>query len=119
MWSMIWQATQMRSAHKMFLFYSVRRAEDATFLEELQGMEELNPRFRCIATVTRPDERKNGWHGETGHITPETLEKWIGDLKSAIYYIAGPPAMVSGVRLMLSSAGVDEDDIRAEEFFGY
>jgi ferredoxin-NADP reductase len=117
--SMIWEATKARSAHRMFLFYSVRRSEDAAFLEELQAMEELNPQFKCIATVTRPDERKNGWHGETGHITQETLEKWIGDLKFPIYYIAGPPAMVSGLRRTLSSAGVNDDDIRAEEFFGY
>ncbi|MGB2886120.1 MAG: FAD-dependent oxidoreductase [Candidatus Acidiferrales bacterium] len=117
--SMIWHATEVRSAHKMFLFYSVRRPEEAAFLEELQAMEDLNPRYKCIATVTRPDERRNGWHGETGHISQEMLEKWIGDLKVPIYYIAGPPAMVSGVRLMLSIAGVNDDDIRAEEFFGY
>jgi ferredoxin-NADP reductase len=117
--SMIWQATKTRSAHKMILFYSVRKPEEAAFLEELRGMEELNPRFKCIATVTRPDEIKNGWNGETGHITREMLEKWIGDLKSSVYYIAGPPAMVSGVRLTLSGAGVNDDDIRAEEFFGY
>jgi ferredoxin-NADP reductase len=117
--SMIWQATNAQRAHRMFLFYSVRRPEDAAFLEELQGMEEMNPRFKCIVTVTRPDERKNGWHGETGHITQEILEKWIGDLKAPIYYIAGPPAMVSGLRLMLSGAGISDDDSRAEEFFGY
>jgi ferredoxin-NADP reductase len=117
--SMVLQATQTHRTNKMFLFNSVRRPEDAAFLEELQAMEELNPQFKCIATVTRPDEKKNGWHGEIGHITQETLEKWIGDLKSPIYYVAGPPSMVSGVRLMLNGAGVDDDDIRAEEFFGY
>jgi ferredoxin-NADP reductase len=36
-----------------------------------------------------------------------------------IYYIAGPPAMVNGVRQMLIGAGVAEEDIRAEEFYGY
>jgi ferredoxin-NADP reductase len=117
--SMIWQATHTQSAHKMYLFYSVRRAEDAAFLEEIQAMKNLNPRFECIATITQPDKRKNGWHGETGHITQEMLEKWIGDINTPIYYIAGPPEMVSGVRLMLSTAGINDDDIRAEEFFGY
>jgi ferredoxin-NADP reductase len=117
--SMISQATETHRTNKIFLFYSVRRAEDAAFLDELEGMEELNPLFKCIATVTRPDLKKNGWHGETGHITRETLERWIGDLRAPIYYIAGPPTMVSGVRDMLNGAGVDDDDIRAEEFFGY
>jgi ferredoxin-NADP reductase len=36
-----------------------------------------------------------------------------------IYYIAGPPAMVSEMRKMLVASGVDEDDIRTEEFAGY
>jgi NAD(P)H-flavin reductase len=54
-------------------------------------MSDLNPRFECIATITRHDLRKNGWHGEMGHITQEMLEKWIGDIKAPIYYIAGPP----------------------------
>ena len=37
---------------------------------------------------------------------------------STIHYIAGPPAMVAAMRKMLASAGVDEDDIRTEEFSG-
>jgi Mn2+/Fe2+ NRAMP family transporter len=36
-----------------------------------------------------------------------------------LYYSAGPPAMVAGMRAMLLSAGVDEDDIRTEDFAGY
>jgi ferredoxin-NADP reductase len=36
-----------------------------------------------------------------------------------IYYIAGPPTMVKGLHEMLNNAGVDDDDIRSEEFAGY
>jgi Na+-transporting NADH:ubiquinone oxidoreductase subunit NqrF len=35
-----------------------------------------------------------------------------------IYYIAGPPAMVAGLRKMLVTANIDEDDIRTEDFAG-
>ena len=83
--SMISQASHKRTSHKMFLFYSVRKPEEATFLEELKAMQGLNPNFKCIVTVTRPDKIKNGWHGETGHITKETLVKWLGDLTTPIY----------------------------------
>jgi ferredoxin-NADP reductase len=38
---------------------------------------------------------------------------------SPIYYIAGPPAMVKGLREMLSKAGMKDGDIHAEEFAGY
>jgi len=37
----------------------------------------------------------------------------------AICYIAGPPTMVQGARRTLSELGIDEDDIRTEEFAGY
>jgi hypothetical protein len=33
--------------------------------------------------------------------------------------MAGPPAMLAGLRAMLNKAGIDDDDIRAEEFAGY
>ena len=36
-----------------------------------------------------------------------------------IYYMAGPPTMVAGLRTMLNKAGIDDDDISTEEFTGY
>lgn len=36
-----------------------------------------------------------------------------------IYYVAGPPSMVKGGRTILNDAGIDDDDIRTEEFGGY
>jgi hypothetical protein len=34
-------------------------------------------------------------------------------------YIAGPPGMVTGLRKILSESGVNDDNIRTEEFSGY
>jgi ferredoxin-NADP reductase len=36
-----------------------------------------------------------------------------------IYYVTGPPAMVKAMHAMLADAGVDDDNIRIEEFAGY
>jgi ferredoxin-NADP reductase len=36
-----------------------------------------------------------------------------------IFYVAGPAAMLQGLRAMLIASGLDEDDIRTEEFNGY
>jgi ferredoxin-NADP reductase len=47
------------------------------------------------------------------------LSRYLSALQGPIYYIAGPPAMVTAMRQMLTGAGVDEDDIRTEEFAGY
>jgi ferredoxin-NADP reductase len=82
-------------------------------------MEQYNRRYKFICTVTRPQKSRMAWRGETDQISIQLLCKWLPDLIIPIYYIAGPPAMVTGVRGMLIGAGVSEEDIRAEEFYGY
>ena len=78
-----------------------------------------DPNFRFIATMTEVPHSNKTWNGETGRINKEILSKYLNDLRGPIYYIAGPPALVSGMRKMLVECGVDEDDIRSNEFAGY
>jgi ferredoxin-NADP reductase len=47
------------------------------------------------------------------------LVQYLGDLTLPIYYVAGPPSMVSAMRKTLNEAGVNDDNIRTEEFSGY
>jgi ferredoxin-NADP reductase len=47
------------------------------------------------------------------------IMSWIPDFQDPIFYIAGPPGMVAGMREILEVAGVPDDNIRAEEFAGY
>ena len=105
--------------HHLFLFYSNRRPEDAAFLEEMEELEKENPNYKFIGTMTDMAGSNRVWRGETGLINQEMLAKYIGDLAAPIYYIAGPPAMVAAMRQTLSDAGVNSDDICAEEFAGY
>jgi Na+-transporting NADH:ubiquinone oxidoreductase subunit NqrF len=69
--------------------------------------------------MTQMHESKRKWTGEPGHIDKMMLSRHLGNLQGPIYYVAGPPAMVTGLKEMLVNAGVDEDDIRSEEFAGY
>jgi ferredoxin-NADP reductase len=69
--------------------------------------------------MTKPEESRRAWRGETGYITRDMLVKYLKDAASAIYYITGPGGMVAGLRTVLHDAGVDDDDIRTEEFPGY
>ena len=55
----------------------------------------------------------------TGHMTKAMLSKYIDDLTLPIYYIAGPQGMVAAMRKTLSESGVNDDNIRTEEFTGY
>jgi ferredoxin-NADP reductase len=117
--SILRQAHHDRLPHKLYLFYSNRRPEDAACLDTLQTLEKTNPNFRLICTMTETSKSKKEWKGETVLIDQEMLSRHLAILRGPIYYSAGPPAMVAGMKEMLVSAGIDEDDIRTEDFAGY
>lgn len=117
--SVVRQADHDRLPHKLYLFYSNRRPEDAPFLEILQGLEKTSPNFRLVATMTEMARSSREWNGETGLIDREMVTRHVRTLQGPIYYVAGPPPMVAAMREMLVGAGVDEDDVRTEEFAGY
>mgnify|MGYP001791733372 CR=1 FL=1 len=117
--SIVRQADRDRLPQKLYLFYSNRRPEDAAFLDTLQTLETTNPNFGLICTMTEMSKSKREWKGETVLIDKEMLSRHLAVLQGPIYYIAGPPPMVAAMRQTLVGAGVEEDDIRAEEFSGY
>jgi ferredoxin-NADP reductase len=117
--SIVRQAAHDRLPHKLYLFSSNRRPEDAPFVEELGELTKSNPNFHLVLTMTEMSKSSKEWKGETGFINGEMLAKHIPNLQGPIYYIAGPPAMVAAMRQALTQAAVDEDDIRTEEFAGY
>ncbi len=117
--SIVLNAAQNRLPHHIFLFYSNRRPEDAPFLEELQALEKQNPNFKLIACMTEMEKSRWRWDGEKENIDRKMLKKYLGEFPSAIYYVTGPPGFVAGMRAILADFGVDEDDVRAEEFGGY
>lgn len=117
--SILKQADHERLLHRLYLFYSNRRPEDAPFLENLGKLEKSNPNFRLIATMTEMHRSKRKWDGETGLIDKAMLSRYVNDLRGPIFYIAGPPGMVTEIRKMLLASSVNEDDIRADEFAGY
>jgi ferredoxin-NADP reductase len=117
--SMARHAAHERLAHRIVLFYSNRRPEDAAFLPELQNLERLNSNYRLIATMAEAEKSARPWSGETGFIRREMLERHLPDIASAVWYFAGPPAMTMAMGQMLQDMGVAEDAMRYEEFYGY
>ncbi|HLW31460.1 MAG TPA: FAD-dependent oxidoreductase [Aequorivita sp.] len=116
--SIILQATHDKTNHKVFLFYANKTPKDTAYLDELTAAEKANPNFKMVASMTDIDGSK-GWKGETGYFTKQMLEKYIVDLTVPIYYISGPASMVASIRKTLNEAGIDDDNIRTEEFSGY
>lgn len=119
-------AAHRGTAHRILLFYGNRRPEDAPFLDEFRALEQRNPRFTFVPTMSQAEGSGSHWHGETGYIDAAMIEKYLArgvpagtDTRTPVYYIAGPPPMVAALHAMLNAAGVDDDDLRTEDFAGY
>lgn len=120
--SIVVEAAAQKLSHKIFLFYSNRQPKDAAFFEELKNLETKNLNYKFIPTMTDlPSQTSPSevWEGEKRYINAEMLKKYLGDLQGSIYYSAGPQSMVAAMRKLVNSMGVDDDDIKTEEFSGY
>jgi ferredoxin-NADP reductase len=117
--SILVHAAKARLPHRLFLFYSNRRPEDAAFLDELQALQQENPNYTFVGTMTAMERSERPWLGETGHMNRTMLAQVLNGVARPIFYIAGPPQMVSGLHAMLNGAGVTNSVVRTENFVGY
>ncbi len=117
--SMLRDAAQAKLARDLWLFYSNRRPEDAAFLEDLMGLPKRHARIHFVGTMVEMDKSSRPWSGERGFLDRAMLERHLKDLAANVYYIAGPPGLVEAMQKVLTTAGVAEDAIHTDEFFGY
>lgn len=115
--SMIAQATHDKTAHNITLIHSSRTPDDMPFMADFEQFTKENSNFTYIpvASENAPDD----WQGELGRVNEELIKKYVPDLKVPIYYLSGPEGMVKAMRQLLVGLGVNEDNIKTEEFAGY
>jgi len=101
------------------VLYANRRPEDAAYLEELTELAKADPNLRLVPTMSDLSTSDASWSGERGQIDVSMLRRHLDPAVTPIYYLTGPPGMVASLRSILIGSGVDEDDIRTEEFTGY
>ncbi len=117
--SIIRQATRDALAQRILLIYSNRRPEDAAFLAELNALWIANPQLTLMPTDdadgnVRPNLERRQARGRCD--AGARIGAWASEPG---LYLAGPPSMVAAMQQALDEAGIDEDDIRAEDFIGY
>ncbi len=117
--SIVLEAVHKAVPRRIALFYANHRPEEAAFVEEFRHLATRTPWFTFVPTMTKMDHSREAWTGETGHITKAMLDHYVEDLTAPIYYSTGPASLVAAMRKTLNDAGVDDDNIRTEEFTGY
>lgn len=114
--SIIKQATHDKMPHTLFLFYSNHTPEEAAYMDEFSKLTTENPHFTFVPTMTQAND---SWTGRKDRISKEMIGEYITDVQSAIYYLCGPAEMVAALKQTLLDAGINEDNIRTEDFPGY
>lgn len=117
--SMLRDAAHRQDTRPLALLYSNRRPEEAAFWPELQALARRLPALRLVATMTGMAQSAIPWDGPTGRIDAALVQRAGQGLAAPVYYVSGPPAMVRAQQETLRAAGVDEDAVRSEEFYGY
>lgn len=117
--SIVLQADHDKTAHKIVVFFSNKRPAEAPYLGELAAVARSNDNITFVPTMTQLETSQQSWTGETGRVDKAMLVKYVDDLTAPIYYLCGPAGMVTAMRTVLNGVGVDDDDIRTEEFTGY
>jgi predicted ferric reductase len=113
MMSMLRTMRDRKDLRPIVLIYAVKNWDAATFREELTAMEEvLN--LRIVYVVERPPE---GWHGESGYLTPELLQRHLpADQPGFAYFICGPEPMMDVVEPFLRGSKIPARRVNAERF---
>ena len=102
--------------YQLLLFYSNRRPEHAEFLIDLREIEQALSNFRLVSIMTRLSTSVSSSNSQSARLGLERVKLVLADATSPVYYSAGPRRMVLALRTMLKDAGVDDRDIRIEEF---
>ncbi|MFO7729145.1 MAG: ferredoxin reductase family protein [Spirochaetia bacterium] len=107
--SMARSLVQERNVPKPVLLWNARRPEDFIYSDELKRAAELVPVL---------DGQQEYWDGRRGRITEELLQEVLSGeaIRRAMFFICGPPAMMTSVRGSLKSLGVDSSRMIWERF---
>lgn len=112
-------ASESKVKQRITLFHFNKTPEDTAFMHELKVLEAKNKMFKYHPVMTRPQESKQKWTGLTGHLTIEMIKNTCEIGKETLFYIAGPPKMVSELTSVLINAKIPLRQIIAENFMGY
>ena len=117
--SMINDAFARHLTHQITLIYSNRNPEGAAFHDEFLRIAEGHTRFKYIPTMTDADKSHQPWAGLRRPVDAHFLREHIGDIMAPVFYIAGPPGMVTGISKAVVEAGSETAHVRSEKFDGY
>ncbi len=114
---------EFRPVYDSHYFYGARAIDEVFFLDDFLALEKEFPNFHFHLALDRPDPKADGLGIKytAGFIAPvmgDTYLKQHDAPEDVEYYLCGPPMMAKTVLDLLHSLGVDDADIRFDNFGG-
>lgn len=95
------------------------RSEELGYAEEMQALAAEFDWFRYVPTVSRPWEDA-GWNGELGRVD-DVVRKYADELGvrhgQGAVFLCGHPGMIANARAIMRRAGLDDKEIREEQYW--
>jgi ferredoxin-NADP reductase len=115
--SIIEYITSRKSGTDIILVYSNRTDEEIAFKQELDYWKSLNNNLKIYYLVTDCEPKdKTCIHGM---ITKELVKEKVCDLDKRVFFMFGPPKMVTAMETLSFGLGCNKENIKAETFIGY
>lgn len=113
--SMLNYVKEQNLPYKITLIYSNRSQASTAYLSEIQQLSKEIADFKLILTMTDDP----GWIGEKRMVGSQFIKDYFPSVNAQNYMVVGPPGMVDAVRQSLTEAGVNQANIKFENFTGY
>ncbi|MFA5369895.1 MAG: FAD-dependent oxidoreductase, partial [Candidatus Omnitrophota bacterium] len=103
------------------LLYGNNTLSDIIFKKDLDRIAQSGKGLKIVYTLTSAgDEGLGVWRGRTGFINSGMIKEEMPDYAERVFYLCGPPAMVSGLRkILIDRMSLPEGRIIKEDFTGY
>lgn len=114
------QFKRVHTDRKVSFWYGARSLREAFYIEDFDMIQRENPNFKWHLALSEPLPEDN-WTGYKGFIHQILLENYLKDHpapEDCEYYICGPPMMNTAVINMLTSLGVERENIMFDDFGG-
>ena len=111
--SMLRTLADLGDRRPLLLFYAYRRWERMTFREAIADLQvRLN-----LTVVFVLEEPPDPWHGESGWITREVLDRHLPEDRLLRHvFVCGPEAMTQAIERQLRSLGIPTSHVHSELF---
>ncbi len=106
-------------AGEMYLIFAVKKREDVVYERELEHLTERHPNLHVLITLTGDTEAKASgiWHGTTGRISKEMVEKFVpGPYKDRVMLCGPEPQMQAARKVFVEDIGMPNELVHEEAF---